>query len=90
MTILLEGENKNMKIQIVIEADFNEEELSKIKDEKTGLFPSKGEYADGITVGHDNGIGMIHVYNQKEYGMKKGIGADILSNVHIKETKIVK
>ena len=35
---------------------------------------------------------MIHVYNQKEYGMKNfnGIGADILSNVHIKETKIVK
>lgn len=92
MTILLEGENKNMKIQIVIEADFNEEELAKLKDEKTGLIPSKGEYAGGITVGHDNGIGMIHVYNQKEYGMKNfnGIGADILSNVHIKETKIVK
>ena len=31
MTILLEGENKNMKIQIVIEADFNEEELAKLK-----------------------------------------------------------
>ena len=55
-----------MRIQIVIEADFNEEELAKLKDEKTGLIPSKGEYADGIIVGHDNGIGMIHVYNQKE------------------------
>ena len=31
-----------MKIQIVIEADFNEEELVKLKDEKTGLTPSKG------------------------------------------------
>ena len=46
----------------------------------------------GITVGHDNGIGMIHVYNQKEYGMKnfKGIGADILSNVHVKDVKMMK
>ena len=59
-----------MKIQIVIEADFNEEELAKLKDEKTGLIPSKGEYADSIIVGHDNGIGMIHVYNPTEYGMK--------------------
>lgn len=81
-----------MKIQIVIEADFNEEELAKLKDEKTGLIPSKGEYADGIIVGHDNGIGIIHVYNQKEYGVKnfKGIGADILSNVHVKGVKIMK
>ncbi len=81
-----------MKIQIVIEADFDEEELKKLKDDETGLTPTKGEYADGITVGHDNGIGMIHVYNQKEYGMKnfKGIGADILSNVHVKNVKMMK
>lgn len=79
-----------MKIQIIIEADFNEEELKKLKDEKTGLIPSKGEYSCGITVGHDNGIGMIHVYNQTEYGMKnfKGIETEILSNVHVKDVKI--
>ena len=81
-----------MKIQIVIEADFKEEELDKLKDEKTGFAPSKGEYADSITVGHDNGIGMIHVYNPTEYGMKnfKGIGAEILSNVQVKEVKMMK
>ena len=63
-----------------------------VEDEKTGLFPSKGEYADGITVGHDNGIGMIHVYNPIEYGMKefKGIDAKILSNVHIEDVKMIK
>ena len=55
-----------MKIQIMIEADFNEEELKKLKDKKTGLIPTKGEYSCGITVGHDNGIGMIHVYNSME------------------------
>lgn len=79
-----------MKIQIIIEADFNEEELKKLKDKKTGLIPSKGEYSCGITVGHDNGIGMIHVYNQTEYEMKnfKGIEAEILSNVHVKDVKI--
>lgn len=79
-----------MKIQIIIEADFNEEELKKLKDEKTGLIPSKGEYSCGITVGHDNGIGIIHVYNQTEYGMKnfKGIETEILSNVHVKDVKI--
>lgn len=81
-----------MKIQIVIEADFNEEELVKLKDEKTGLTPSKREYTNSIAVGHDNGIGMIHVYNPTEYGMKnfKGIGADILSNVHVKDVKMMK
>lgn len=59
---------------------------------KTGLTPSKGEYTNSITVGHDNGIGMIHVYNPTEYGMKnfKGIGADILSNVHVKDVKMMK
>ena len=79
-----------MKIQIIIEADFNEEELKKLKDEKTELTPSKGEYSCGITVEHDNGIGMIHVYNPTEYGMKKfkGIDAKILSNVHIKDVKM--
>lgn len=79
-----------MKIQIIIEADFNEEELKKLKDEKTGLIPSKGEYSCGITVGHDNGIGMMHVYNKTEHGMKnfKGIEAEILSNVHVKDVKI--
>ena len=79
-----------MKIQIIIEADFNEEELKKLKDEKTGLIPSKGEYSCGITVGHDNGIGMMHVYNKTEQGMKKfkGIVAEILSNVHVKDVKI--
>lgn len=79
-----------MKIQIIIAADFNEEELKKLKDEKIGLIPSKGEYSCGITVGHDNGIGMIHVYNQTEYGMKnfKGIETEILSNVHVKDVKI--
>lgn len=81
-----------MKIQIMIEADFNEEELKKLKDEKTGLIPTKGEYSCGITVGHDNGIGMIHVYNPMEYGMKefKGIDAKILSNVHIEDVKIIR
>lgn len=79
-----------MKIQIMIEADFNEEELKKLKDEKTGLTPTKGEYSCGITVGHDNGIGMMHVYNQTEYAMKnfKGIEAEILSNVRVKDVKI--
>ena len=86
------NENKNMKIQIIIEADLNEEELQKIKNNKTKLAPSKGEYLDNIKIGYDNGLGMIHVYNQTEYGMKnfEGIEANILSNVHIKETKIVK
>lgn len=43
-------------------------------------------------MGHDNGIGMIHVYNPTEYGMKnfKGIGAEILSNVQVKEVKMMK
>lgn len=66
-----------MKIQIMIEADFNEEELKKLKDEKTGLTPTKGEYSCGITVGHDNGIGTMHVYNQTEYAMKNFKGVEV-------------
>lgn len=81
-----------MKVQIIIEADFDESELDKLKYKgKRPLPPTKGEYLDTMHIFHDNGIGKISLYNPLEYNLKNhiGISANVLSNVKIVDTKII-